>query len=378
MKISRIDDIHQFDQLKTGWEAVYSADSHAHIFVSWTWLRGWFEMTPYTWSVLAVRPDDTSPYVAFFPLIMRGPRIYQWRPIRMLHMGGQPLAAYTGFVCLPEYEEEALGALALYVQQQLGWDSFQMKEVLDPRLDFFLQCFPEEKFDVRQSHGMPSLYIPLPDNWDQYLQDFLGSKTRRNLRRSFRRIEGLDEFGTTRAQEDNLERDIEVLFTLWQWRWGPKPMAHWHRRILHHYSEHDRLCSTVLWDGATPLAALAAIVDRQKKTLYAYIVGHNAKFAKLSPGKAVIGYSIRSAIENGFQVFDFLAGADAYKFSFGAKQRGTKNVIITRKGLRSTVASTILNLARRSGESLVKILGKTKRIGIVKKIWFWLRNLVKR
>ncbi len=376
MQISRIDDMHQFDQLKTAWEAVYSADPHANIFASWMWLRGWFEIAPSSWFVLAIQPDKESSYVAFLPLIMRGLRIYKFSPIRVLHMGGAPLAFYTGLICLPEYEEEALAAFALYVQHQLGWDSFQMEQVLDPRLDLFLKYFPCEKFNVQKSHGMPSLYIPLPDSWDRYLRDLLGSKRRRNLRRSFRQVEGHNEYRITYTQADTVGRDIEVLLKLWQRRWGPKPMAHWHRDILHHFFENNALWLSVLWDGTTPVAARAGIIDRPKKTFYAYVICYDAKYAKLSPGRAMVGYSIRYAIESGFQAYDFLVGADAHKFSFGARQRSTKNVIIARRGLRSTLANLVVNLTGQLSDLLVKILGKVKRIEMVKQIWFWLSDLV--
>jgi len=44
--------------------------------------------------------------------------------------------------------------------------------------------------------------------------------------------------------------------------------------------------------------------------------GFDDKFAKLSPGKVMVGYSIRYAIENGFQVYDFLRESERYKSSF--------------------------------------------------------------
>lgn len=378
MEIRRINSIEEFDQLKTNWESVYAADPHAHIFVSWMWLRGWLAMAPYAWFVLALRPDKQSPYVAFFPLIMRGPRIYQFRPIRTLHMGGQPIATYTGFVCLPEYEEEALEAFAYHIQRQLGWDRFEMEAVLDPRLDAFLKCFPQEEFDIRRTYGMPGLYIPLPDTWDDYLQQFLGSGTRQSLKRRIRQVKRLDKFSTTQVQADNVEMNIELLLTLWQKRWGPKPTARWRRRMLHYFFDNNNLWLTALWSGTIPIAALVALLDRQKKTFTYYISGFNERFAKISPGRVMVAHSIRCAIEDGFQVYDFLTGTADYKLSFGPKRRNTTNVVIMRRGLKSTVANTLLDWTRRSGDLLVKLLGKIKRIGIVKQIWFWLLARVKR
>jgi CelD/BcsL family acetyltransferase involved in cellulose biosynthesis len=378
MQVSVIDNFHRFDELKANWETVYLADPHAQIFASWMWFRGWFEMTPYAWFVLAVRTDETSPYVAFFPLVVRGLSIHGFSPVRVLHMGGRPLAASTGFLCLPGYEEQALATLARYIRQKIGWDRFEMEDVLDSRLDLFLSYFPQEEFNVQKKNSMPSLYVPLPDNWDQYLEDFLGSKTRRNLRRSLKKINELKRFHVGRVQAENLDRNIEVLLAFWQQRWGPKRMTSWHHSMLHHLFENHCLWLTVFWDDTTPVAASSAFLDHQKKTFYGHIICHNPKYAKLSPGTAMIGYSIQHAIENGFQIYDFSLGGDAYKSAFGAKQRATKNVIIMRKSLRGTLANAVANMSRHTSESLVKILGKIKRIGIVKRAWFWLRTPAKR
>mgnify|MGYP003932593143 CR=1 FL=1 len=377
MRVSEIKSIAEFDQLKANWDHVYSADPHAHLFLSWLWLRGWFEIAPYQWSVLALRPDDASEYVAFMPLITRGPKLLGFRPIQLIAMGGQPLASYTGFACLPEYEEEALAALADHIQRQPSWDRFEMEEVMDPRLDLFLDCFPGEDYDIQRSHGMPTLYIPLPDDWNPSLQTFMGSKGRRNMRRSLRQVEEHNGYQMTFTQEDSLERDIEILLTFWQWRWGFKPIAQWRRDTMRFFFENRRLWLATLWDSERPVAALAALTDEVKKTFYPYIVGHDPAYAKLSPGKLMLGYSIQDAIKNQFQVYDFLTGVDEYKFSFGPKRRNTTNIIISRKRPKSVAANGVTDIVERTRNEMIKILGNVKRAGIVKRLWFWYQANIK-
>ncbi len=358
MQISRIANIQQFDQLKTDWEAVYSADPHAHIFVSWMWLRGWLDITPFTWIVLAMRPDEASPYVAFFPLNLRFLRVSKFSLIRELRMGGKPLGGYTGFVCLPEYEEKAMGIFAAYVQQQLGWDSFQMEHVLDSRLDLFLKCFPPEKFDIRQVSRSPSTYIPLPDTFDQYLQDCLNIKTRQNLTRHTRQVENHRAIRAIHVQEDNLASQITAAQMLSQLRWGPRPehILNWESSMLRYCFEHNCLWLATLWDGITPVSARVALVDRKKKTVYDFFTGYDAKYARLSPGTVVLGYNIRDAIENKFHVYDFLMGGDDYKFALGARRRNdVVTMVVARKSLRSTVANVGLNLARQLRDLLRKM-----------------------
>ncbi len=342
MQVSQINDINQFDKLKSTWDSVYIADPHAEIFLSWAWLRGWFETTPNAWLVLAVQSDNSSSYVAFFALAKSVIQKYGFSLLQRLLMGGYPIADYTGFVCLPEHEEQAIKALADYIQQHLQWDIFQISEVLDPRFDLFLQQFPVSKFNVQQIGSMSCPYLPLPSSWEQYLQDFLSSKTRKNLKYCLQRLEKMDEIRLTHVGADNLEEQINTLLELWHSRWRlPGHFVKGYHSIFRRCFENNNLWLSVLWHSETPIAALAALVDHHKRTFSFCITGYNDEFAKLSPGRFILGYSIRYAIENKFQIYDFLRGDEEYKFSLGAKERFNTHTLISRKSLRMSVLNRI-------------------------------------
>lgn len=332
MQINRIDDMNQFDALREAWDAAYVADPQATFFVSWVWLRGWFDATPDNWFVLALRPDTGSPYVAFFPLAMHS---------NQLLMGGNYLADYTGFVCSPEYEEEAIPAFATFVQKELKWDSFGMHDVLDSRLGVFLECFPSKKFNVQQAKITSCPYIRLPGNWDQYLQDFLGRRTRADVRSSLRKIEASDEFHFTHVGADNLENQVETLLSHWYSRWElPEHFQNGLRKIFYRCFENDCLWLSILWYGIRPIGMLSGFIDRQKKTFTACITSSDKsdkRYARIGPGKAVCVYSIRYAIENGCNIYDFTRGKEDYKLYLGSIERFAYNVSITRKSLRLTV-----------------------------------------
>ena len=73
--------------------------------------------------------------------------------------------------------------------------------------------------------------------------------------------------------------------------------------------------------GPTPIAALFAF--QMKDRIYLYNSGFDPDFCQLSPGIITIGQDIKSGIEEGFKYYDFLRGAEAYKFGFGARTRYT-------------------------------------------------------
>ncbi|MEL6164800.1 MAG: GNAT family N-acetyltransferase, partial [Cyanobacteria bacterium J06628_3] len=223
MQLEIINNIQQFDKLNTNWNHIYTSDSHAQIFLSWSWLRGWLEVAPHDWFILAIKPQPNSAYVAFFPLAMRS---LQWANVnvyRSLQTCAHPVADYTGFICLPEYEEDVIQTFASYIHHNLEWDVFHVKDIQDPRLNVFVEQFSSNDFQITNDQGATCPYISLPDSWEEYLQNFISRKPRKNLRNSLNKIEKNSDFYLTSIESDNLDKQIEILFQLWQIKWGEQP-----------------------------------------------------------------------------------------------------------------------------------------------------------
>jgi CelD/BcsL family acetyltransferase involved in cellulose biosynthesis len=332
LQVNCIRTFSQLDALEADWRTIYCADSQAQVFLSWQWLRGWLPVSPYSWMVLAVRIDENSPYVGFFPLVMD--RLGLFRFYRQLRLAGYPKADYGGWVCLPDWEDQAIEAFAHYLQTQIKWESFCLTDVFDDRLKTFLSHFPEHRYITEQTQGTVCPHIVgLPDDWDQYLQDFLGYETRRTLRKRMRQVAKLERYRLTSVNASNLQAQIETLLTLSQMRWGKQSQTELEqfRSIFSHAFQQGCLWLDVMWSGEEPIAAIAAYIDPQKSRFYAYIIGYNPKFSKLSPGRAIFGHSIAAAIDQKLQTYDFLRGAGDYKVTFGAIDRFNQNAFITRK-----------------------------------------------
>jgi len=338
MQIEIINSIKQFDKLEKNWNNIYTLDSHAQIFLSWSWLRGWLELAPHDCFILAVRAKPNSPYVAFFPLAMRS---LQWANVnvyRALQTCAHPVADYTGFICEPEYEQDAIRNFALYIHQNLQWDVFHIKDIQDPRLNIFLEHFSQVDFQLTSNQGVACPYISLPDTWEEYLQNSISRKPRKNLRNSLNKIEKNSDFNFTSIQTDNLDKQIEVLFELWQIKWGKQPesILNTYRNVFRKCAESNSLWIDILWDKTTPVAATGMYIDSNKKVVYGQMTGFNPEYSKLSPGRAMMAFSIKKAIENQFKIYDLLRGDLDYKISLlGAEKRWNNDFKIVRNNLRA-------------------------------------------
>ncbi len=355
MLVEIIDSIQQFDELETDWNNIYASDPHTQIFLSWSWLRGWLEFVPNEWYILAIRPKPDLPYIAFFPLAMRS---FQWANLnvyRALQTCAHPVADYTGFICEPEYEQDAIKSFALYIDRELQWDIFHFKDIQDPRLDIFVKHFSESEFEVIIEPGTTCPYISLPNEWEEYLQNFISRKPRKNLRNSLNKIEKNSDFTFSSIQVDNLENQITVLLNLWQIKWGQQSelVLNTYRNVFRRCAKNNSLWIDILWDKEIPVAATGIYVERDKSVIYGQVTGFNPEYSKLSPGRVMMAYSIKKAIENKFKLYDFLRGDLDYKISLlGAQKRSNTDCKIVRKNLRANTiklaqySKKILTLSR--------------------------------
>jgi CelD/BcsL family acetyltransferase involved in cellulose biosynthesis len=337
MLISCISTLARFNELKSNWERVYNADSYASFFLSWTWIYSWFEIKPDSWLVLAIQTDKNSPYVSFFPFSVRTIQKYGLTIFSDLRMGGNFLADYTGFICLPGYEDLVIQHFAAYIKKNLKWDRFRMDDIQDPRLDLFLKHFSDREFHIQKNIGKASYRTQLSNDWNGYLKDKIGRNTRSSLRRAFKKIKNNDRFKITYLESNNLDDHLETIFTLIELKYGKKSERELaiYRHIFQNCFKDKSLWSCVVYDEQNPVSAFVGFIDRHKKTFFNYLMSYNPEYKNLGVGKAVCAYSIKYAIENNLETYDFGKGDFDFKHLLGGQKRFNTNVTLYRNNLRA-------------------------------------------
>ncbi len=172
--------------------------------------------------------------------------------------------------------------------------------------------------------------VPLGATFDDYLQG-IGKKQRHEIRRKRRRYE--EEVGRvlheTHRQVDWAFDEFLRLHRLSAGEKG-KFMDGRHERVFR------RLASTPGWRldmlriPDTDRAAACLLSYSDDEGLYLYNSAYDPDLAAASPGIAIIGTMIETAIDEGLPRFDFLKGAEEYKFRLGAEARHLFRVRATR------------------------------------------------
>lgn len=350
MQVDVLESYADFEKLKSNWDAVYEADPEAQFFLSWNWLSQVFSRHRTGWFIIAVKPESTSSdYVAFFPLRLKTRMSKTLKEIyNEIRVAGTFFwADYSGFICHPDYEDQAIPSLSSQLKQ-MHWRELYLKNlaISDKRLDLFIDQFDKNTFSydylerfskTDNINRLVCPYVDLPDDFETYLKEKLSSNTRQKVRRFMRRIENSDDLRITHSIPDTYERDLDILVNYWKKKWVDRKgsdverLTKKYREILQQGLENDTLYMPVLWRGDKPLGALGSFVDRQKKAMLYFVAGRDESCNNPPPGLVLHAHSIHWAIKNGLKTYDFLRGNEHFKYSYGATDRQIRYLLLSTK-----------------------------------------------
>src|ERR1700736_294681 len=194
MHVDVIEDLRSLSAVEDNWNVVYDADPDAQVFLSWKWLSAWLTLQYGTWVILAVKAVDKpdAPYVAFLPLRILTKTTEAGRIRNELNMVGNFAADYTGLICLPQVEHQAIPAFARHLKR-MNWARLSLENlrITDARMRLLLTHFPKSNFLTEEISRVGQFddidnnicpYVSLPADWDAYLGT-LSANTRQKLRR---------------------------------------------------------------------------------------------------------------------------------------------------------------------------------------------------
>ncbi len=349
-----ITSLNGFEAERERWERLYRADEHAQVFLSWPWLAAYLASAPPGWRILALREGDEL--VAVLPLRVSAIPSRFFPVARQLGFASAPVADYQGMLCAPGREREAVRAFAAAVDA-MRWDRVWFSDVADPRVRDLLNA-------LGTVHGAESTgttvcpRIELPGTWDAYAAT-LGQGTRGTTVRSIRRMrEDLPDFRISSPSDGDVDAHVEAMVRLHHKRWGGNLRTSRTKYGRLHRAAYARGClrMIILWDGARPIAGASSFADPVRGTYNLYQLAFDAAYGKYSPGKGAVGLAIRDAIENGFRVFDFLRGDEAYKTSYASGSVLTTHHRAVRGGLRSLLFGAIHPAYRTVKAAAVRVV----------------------
>jgi CelD/BcsL family acetyltransferase involved in cellulose biosynthesis len=313
----------ELERLEPEWDALYRQSTSASPFQSPHWLIPWRRhfANEAELRVLTLREHDRL--VAILPLFLYG------EPRRAAPVGAG----------ISDYLDALVDEASLTVPAALWHSLWRVAEEVDgvdlhdvPLSSPLLQAESAQRVPPEPCSVCPR--VVLPPAFRAYL-DGLPSWLRRNIRQGESRLAKLGNVTWELAVASTFHELLDALFDLhareWQGRGQPGVFADPRVRAFHHEAGSRLLASGALrlyglrLDGRL-LGVLYALHGRRA---YQYASGIDPEYGRCNLGTLLIAHAVADAIANGLSEYDFLRGAERYKYAWQAEDDTTLRMTVT-------------------------------------------------
>jgi CelD/BcsL family acetyltransferase involved in cellulose biosynthesis len=307
--------LESFDSIYDAWKKLHDNSQIAPIFSSPEWSKVWWQQFGSGSKLYlgAVRQGGETMGIA--PLLVNGDVAS--------FIGSSDVCDYLDFVVAPGSEEgffrelldnlKAEGILRLALAP-LRPDSTVRTSLINKASKY--------KWQVSCSMEDVTVELNLPSSWEEYLQ-LLSGKQRHELNRKLRRLNEEGDLNH-RAGTDANENDIAIFLHLFRDSRQDKSafltpqMESFFRSIARAMAEQKMLRLNILELDKKPVAATMCF--DYGDTVYLYNSGYEPDYGWLSVGVISKALCIKDSIERHKKRFDFLKGAEAYKYHLGGQE----------------------------------------------------------
>lgn len=307
-------DAQQLEALRPEWDALWRADPRATPFHAPQWLLPWWRhIGQGDLCAIALR-DEEGLLVGLAPLYV----FTDAQGVRHLFPLGIATTDYLGPLARRGWERAVATACVDTIHALRNrWDVFE--------------C-PQLRRDAPLLAALRAQLVPGEPNPVLALQPApaIPRSTLSNLRTSRNRAARAGTLHYERAAAGQVPAYLDALARLHERRWSERGLpgvladeavraAHAEAAPLLHAAGMLRLHGLRL-DGelVAVLYALFDPVTGHERRCYYYIAGFEPRHAFFSPGSLLLAHAIDEAAAEGATAFDFLRGAEAYKYRWGA------------------------------------------------------------
>jgi CelD/BcsL family acetyltransferase involved in cellulose biosynthesis len=307
-----------FDRLTSYWHDPRLGLKWGSVFVLPAWLEVWWRTFKPDSELCLTVVRDGSDIIGIAPLQRKGNEAF--------FVGSPDVCDYQDLVTVPGKENEFYGALLDDLVRQ-GVSRLDLKAVRpDSSVMTDLMGVVERRGgSVVCQEADVTVEMDLPGDWEEYLAG-LDKKQRHEVRRKLRRLWGADDV-EYRCLEVNKEEAIGMtdtflkLFALSREEkadFMTPQMEGFFRSLTETMAEIKFLRYGILEVAAQPAAMIMGFDYEQ--AMYLYNSAYDPRFNSLSVGLLSKLLCIRESITLGRKKWDFLKGAEKYKYQLGGNE----------------------------------------------------------
>ncbi len=326
-----------FDTLATEWNGLLHRSAADTIFLTLEFQRTWWQcLGEGELLILAVRDDDNGELVGIAPFFAtvdpQGQRV-------LATVGCVDVADYLDFIVAQGQEDTVYAALVDYLAgpNAPAWDLLNLCNIHQdsPTLDTLPALAESRGWTVSTARDDVCPIVQLPGTWEEYME-MLEGKQRREIRRKLRRAGGeIAQNWYIVGQEHDLETEVGAFLDLMAAS-APDKADFLTPRMRDFFYQLARVTYDAGWlqlvflqAGGRNAAAYLNFVYNNRVLVYNSGLDWQT-FPRLGAGIILTTHSIRHAIEQGREVFDFMRGDERYKYQFGGQDVEVRRLLVRR------------------------------------------------
>ncbi|MEJ2617112.1 MAG: GNAT family N-acetyltransferase [Ignavibacteriaceae bacterium] len=320
INLYEISNVRENIKLKEEWKKLFLKSSNVTPFQSWEWNLAMINKFASSEKLkIIVGYNNKSEIIGLAPLKLK---YCKFTGIKILEFIGTGPSDYLDFLVVEEYKYYFISALINLIKKSGDWTILNFNNLREDTKNLITSCL---SFEVSQQDVCPCIY--LPDSMKKYESE-VHKRELKSIKRKLRKLLPQNRLEyIVKESPESLKEDVDIFIDLHQKRQNYKgERGHFYTNALkdlfHNKSKY--LCEA----GFLKIEMLK--IDSQIAAInymlvwnnikYNFLSGMNPAFSKYKPGKILIYYMIEDAINKGCKVFDFMQGAEEYKYFWTNKE----------------------------------------------------------
>lgn len=309
-----------FESLADHWQHLIEGCAEPTFFDSRTWQQTWWSEfgSDSKLKLLLIRSESGDADM-IAPMMIDGSEIS--------FLGSTDLVDYHDFLTRVRLSSDCIESVVSAVDEMQDIDTILLQSLPgnSPTINQFREAAERAGWNVEIEQEDVAPRVDLPESWDEYVSS-LRKKDRHELRRKLRRLEAA---GEVRQVELTSPADVEAAMN---------DFMRLHRMSTPDKNEFmtpereqffSKIAVELARENSTRLCFLEVNGVREATSLsfvtgkvrYLYNSGYNPAQSNLSVGLLNHALAIKSSIEDGHRVFDFMRGNESYKYHLGGIDR---------------------------------------------------------
>ena len=345
--------------MRESWERLLARAATANVFLTPEWLLTWCRYYAKDAGLRVIVVYEDGEPIGLAPLLVEQQSVCGIPLLKQIKFLGAGLSDRLDILAASGREREALEQITGWLFAQ-GWDVWDVDELPEASPTAELLPWLARRWgapvEVERQSVCPVVRLPTDlaayratrekDFWKKV--DYYGRRLRKEHALEVRFNEGAGDLG----------RDLEGFLEVYRASFAARPsqltdrrFADFRRDVVREMARQKRILIALLLVDGTPVSGQLCLLYRQ--SCYAYNLCHDPAFSKQSVGTVLQWEVLRYLIEHGYKEYDFLRGAEAYKYRWGASSFYHQRIRIWRNTRKVRLVRAALRVRRHSRQTNV-------------------------